>query len=314
MDKKFAVLDIGSNTFHFIIAEIDRDEKLRVIFRNRVILRLGNYHSRSKNIIPVEKFNAAVAVIEKCKKAALAFNIPVLITATSAVREAENREEFLQKIKAETGLVIRLLSGDEEAEFVFTAISRKLRQIPVPLIALDIGGGSTEIIRGKEGILSEKTSLKLGTVRMKELFFTRGNSLETAVAHTKDYVSATLKAAGINKQSTDGTEICAGSSGGIKTAVELASGFKKPSFFMELLKAKRSDIENLMGEALACGSVHGIADHFDIEHTKADILLPCLVILTQTLKALNMKEVLYSDYGLREGIIFSQLETALGKE
>jgi exopolyphosphatase/pppGpp-phosphohydrolase len=64
----------------------------------------------------------------------------------------------------------------------------------------------------------------------------------------------------------------------------------------------------VLDEALSCGSVHNIAEHFDIEHTKADILLPGLVILIQTLKALNIKEVLYSDYGLREGIIFDILE------
>lgn len=308
MTKRFAVLDIGSNTFHFIIAEVDVDERLRVIFRNRTILRLGNYHARSRNVIPVEKFNAAVAIIKKCQNAASAFDIPVMITATSAVREAENRDAFIEKVKEGSGLEIRLITGEEEAEFVFKAISRKLKNIPAPVIALDIGGGSTEIIRGKEGILSQKTSLKLGTVRLKELFFTQKKDLVQAVNFTKDYVSATLKGAGISKSASEGTEICAGSSGGIKMSIELATMLKKPSFFLELVKAKRGDLEKLLEDALECRTIHGIAEHFDLEHTKADILLPGLVILIQSMKALNVKEILFSDYGLREGIIFDILE------
>ncbi len=306
IQNRFAVLDIGSNTFNFVISEIDSSGTLRVIFQNRIVLRLGNYDWNGITVILPEKFSPALHIIKECLNSAKTFGIDIHIFATSAVREAVNRNMFISKVKEETGLEVNLISGEQEAELVFKAISRKLMIPPNPLIAIDIGGGSTEIIFGKSGIIESSHSLKLGTVRLKEHFFKETSDLSRSVSLANKHISDTLSANGL-KRTEDSTSICSGSSGVIKIAMEYISSLRKPASILGMLKVEHRDFEKLLQDAAELGSIENIAKVYQLEYSKADVLLPGLAILAQTLKALGLKEIIFSDYGLREGIVFELL-------
>src|SRR4030095_12666141 len=140
-----AALDIGSNSIHLIVVETDQEKPFRVLTRGKEVVRLGRSAARERRLSS-SAIDRAVACIRRFRLRAQSYGAEELIAvATSAVREAANREEFLRRVAEETGVNVELLSGIEEARLIALAVSVKYRQRGRQrFLVIDIGGGSTE--------------------------------------------------------------------------------------------------------------------------------------------------------------------------
>lgn len=170
------VMDIGTNSCRLFLAEIKKENDaisiLKKLYKETKITKLGTYINADSSIRE-EGMNIVVEILKDYKKTAENYGAEIITGfATSATREASNRDYFLKKIYDETGINIHCISGDKEADLTFSgAISEFEKEI----ILFDIGGGSTEIIYGDKKSIGFLKSFKAGAVRETESFFKNDN-------------------------------------------------------------------------------------------------------------------------------------------
>jgi exopolyphosphatase/guanosine-5'-triphosphate,3'-diphosphate pyrophosphatase len=168
--NRFAALDLGTNTTLLMIAEIREKGDFVVLDDQARITRLGEGVDRA-GILSENAQRRTLAAIKdyaaRCQELAVD---EVVVVATSALRDAANREEFTQRLQQQSGLQLRILSGEEEARYSFEAVCRGLDLQSKRVLAVDVGGGSTELIWGTDGKVDYWTSLQLGSVRLTERY------------------------------------------------------------------------------------------------------------------------------------------------
>ncbi len=171
---KRASIDIGTNSVLLLVANV-QNGRIEVLEEMQEVPRLGKGVDRDKNLHP-ESQKRVVDVLKKYQEYLESDTSIVaaetLVTATSAVRDAQNKDEFLHLVKKETGWDILLLSGNAEAEISYCgALSVLYGRDSVNNVILDIGGGSTEIAFGEGMDLIDGFSIDMGSVRFTERFF-----------------------------------------------------------------------------------------------------------------------------------------------
>src|SRR5690349_9958483 len=148
---KLAAIDIGSNSIHLIVAEARPDHRFEIITREKEMVRLAA-GSHNTHRLTRERMERALDCIDRFAKLARARGVKQFIAAaTSAVREATNRDEFLARVKQRTGIEVALLSGVEEARLISLAVCEAMHIDSGRALIIDIGGGSTEFIITGEG-------------------------------------------------------------------------------------------------------------------------------------------------------------------
>jgi exopolyphosphatase/guanosine-5'-triphosphate,3'-diphosphate pyrophosphatase len=299
-----SVLDIGSNSFHFILAQI-KNNAISIIERERYVLRLSKFDIGGVNIISIENFNNALEIIKKIDLTSKSYNSKLIIVATSAVRESENKEKFIEYIYSQTGHKINLLSGENEAELIFSGVLNSLNDISNKFICnIDIGGGSTEIILGNNEKIQNSVSLKIGAVRMSQQFFENYELTEQAITNCYEYLMTLLKA-NLSLNDFSFVEKFVGTSGTILTILELLKknsiiAQKKNSFSYNHFVIIKDRILN------AKTIEHRLAIP-GVEVRRADILPAGVIIIDSIFKFLQIKELRVSSYSLREGVVFAIL-------
>ncbi len=189
-----AAIDIGTNSIHMVIATIDPAlPSFNIIGKEKDTVRLGDFCEDTGNLTEAAMARG-IDSLKRCLKVADRFNADdVVAVATSAVREAGNGQVFIDRVKAELGLSINLISGTEEARRIYLgAISgMELRNRPHALI--DIGGGSTEITLGSGGPPDFLSSNKVGAVRLTAKFVSTDPLSKKEYEYLRAYVRGVLE-------------------------------------------------------------------------------------------------------------------------
>jgi exopolyphosphatase / guanosine-5'-triphosphate,3'-diphosphate pyrophosphatase len=140
---RLSAIDIGTNSIHLIVADVDRKTgKFRILDRERELVRLGSGPSDMKSLSP-EAMARGIETIRRFKAIADAAKAPVRAIATSAVREAANRREFIRRVARQTGVRVEIASGFEEARLIYLGVLQALPVFRKKALLVDIGGGST---------------------------------------------------------------------------------------------------------------------------------------------------------------------------
>src|SRR6478735_8029989 len=163
---RIAALDLGSNSFHLLVADVHPDGTFEAVTREKEMLRLGDDVARDGRISPAAA-ERAVACVRRLHQLADALGAhEVIAKATSAIRTASNGSELVDRIEAETGVEVEVISGLEEARLIFAAVRASLVLEPAPALCVDIGGGSVEIVIGDAAGPRWATSVTLGVGRL----------------------------------------------------------------------------------------------------------------------------------------------------
>lgn len=168
--RRLAFIDIGTNTILCLIAELKNDGSFDVLDDLAEITRLGQGVHQTRQINPEgeeRSFKVLERYLERCK----GLNVEeIIVVGTSALRDARNSAAVCARFKEQLGLDVRVISGDEEAAYSFLAVQRGLPLKQQELLVIDVGGGSTEFIRGNEAGVSQAVSINIGSVRLTEQF------------------------------------------------------------------------------------------------------------------------------------------------
>ncbi|HSO73276.1 MAG TPA: Ppx/GppA family phosphatase, partial [Blastocatellia bacterium] len=169
---KLAAIDIGSNSIHMVIVRAVKGQHPEIIDREKEMVRLGAGSLR-EHLLSKEKIERAVTTLRRYKQMAEANRVDLIIaTATSAVRESHNADEFIETMRREVGLDVQLLPGFEEARLIALAVSAVTDFHNRRALIIDIGGGSTEFIVTGGGEPELLFSVRIGAVRLAEKFIT----------------------------------------------------------------------------------------------------------------------------------------------
>jgi len=165
---RIAALDVGSNSFHLIVADVGTGGHINVLDRSKEMVRLGD-STLHHGVIPPEVFRRGLDALRSLRRIADRHNVDALAAvATSAVREAQNGGEFVRAARDEAGIDIRVIRGDEEARLIYLGARGSLDLGKRRVALFDLGGGSLEVILADAQELYYTASLKLGVIRLAE--------------------------------------------------------------------------------------------------------------------------------------------------
>ncbi|MBI5427983.1 MAG: Ppx/GppA family phosphatase, partial [Nitrospinae bacterium] len=171
--KRIASIDVGSNTLRLLILEADGAGNFRELDADRAITRLGEGMDSHQRLLD-RRIDATLEALARFRDKCRAFgDMPVHAVATSAVREASNREEFLRRVYDKTGITLDVIPWEEEARLTLDGVFWKIPDTGDVSLTFDIGGGSTEFILSKGKKLLAAAGTSLGIVRLTEKFITR---------------------------------------------------------------------------------------------------------------------------------------------
>ena len=163
---RIAAIDLGSNSFHLLVVQARPDGAFVTLTTEREMLRLGDAVGASGRIPPALA-DEVVAAVRRLRALADAHAADeVIACATSALREADNGPALVDRIADETGVRVRVISGHDEAELIFSAIQKSVLIEPGPAVGFDLGGGSLEVMVGDAAESSFLASVKLGVGRL----------------------------------------------------------------------------------------------------------------------------------------------------
>jgi exopolyphosphatase/guanosine-5'-triphosphate,3'-diphosphate pyrophosphatase len=307
-----AAIDVGTNSLHLVVARIAGTDTFDVVAREKEMVRLGSGGGDMKRL-DAGAIDRAIATLDRFRRIALIHDAPIRAVATSAVREAENHDEFLRRARDEAGVEVEVVSGVEEARLIHLGV---LQAVPVyerPLLLFDVGGGSTEVLLGHRGEVRASRSFKVGAVRLTNRFFPGQRLHPSAVGSCRSFVRSTL-APFAHEVETLGFEVAVGSSGTVQalaTMVIAQRGEPEPLSLncFEMATDEVREVVRRLARASSLGerrSIPGVTDD------RADIILAGGLVVEQVIETFGIKSITISDYALREGVLLDTVHRNQG--
>lgn len=312
MTDRLAALDVGTNSFHLVVARVLPGGRFEVIAREREMVRLGEGGGDMKHLSGAA-MDRAVATLKRMRQLADASAAELRAVATSAMREAENRDELVQRARAEAGVEIEVVSGLEEARLIHLGVLQALDVFDRRISLCDIGGGSTELVIGHRGEMLAARSLKLGAVRLTTRFFTAERTTGKAIAACRAYVRSAL-APFVREAEAHRVEVPIGSSGTVEAVVKMvhqADG-AEPMRTYNGYEVSTDQVLEVVERLISARTVAARRKIRGLEPARADIVLAGALILEQTLLELGFDSIRYSDFALREGVLLDTLARRTG--
>lgn len=306
---KLAAIDIGTNSIHMVIAEATYQNSFHIIDREKEMVKLGEGVFRT-NRLNERAFREGLQTIKRYVQLADQRGADEIITAaTSATREAQNGGDFLREMVKDTGIAPEVISGSREARIIFQAVRHEIDLQGKNALVIDIGGGSTEISVGNEHEILMAKSMKLGVLRLLDMFDNKGAIGEEARGVLEAHIRFVAKK--IMAEARDiGFSRVIGTSGTIRTLGEAAhveaGGKSMKSVNAEVVK--RTSLEKLTDKLLNM-KLDKRASVNNIGEKRADAIHLGGVLLVELLKMAKVEELTLCDASLREGLILDYLES-----
>lgn len=300
--RKAGSIDIGSNTVRMLIMEECPGGPLREIDSDRKIIRLGEGINEQKRLLPHRIDLALEVLAEYAEKFKQHGDIPVRAVATSAVREAANKDDFLRMAKEKTGLTIEVIPWEQEAALTLEGALWRMEDLEQNILTFDIGGGSTEFIfsRGKNVLGSAGTSL--GVVRLTENFIAGHPAIPEEIGNLQEHLRSEL-AQVKSRLDNPQPELLVGTAGTVTTLAALHKNiypYDPEKIHRTVLSIE--NIENLF-EELKKKTLEERKQLKALEPGREDLIIAGTAIVLETMRAFSRSRLTVSEYGLREGII-----------
>lgn len=303
---RLAAIDVGSNSVHMVIADVRRDGHFEVIDRVKEMVRLGR-NTFISGKLGREPMELAVRALKNFARLAKVRRVDrIRAVATSAVREARNREAFIARIRRETRLKVEVISGAQEAQFIFNAARHALGLDGGPYLLIDIGGGSVELVLVRDGEALWMASLPLGVARLTERFLTSDPPEADEVRKLEDHLRRKLDAL-MRKARRAGAVRAIGTSGTINALVAMARVARDgEQDRLHGMSVPASDIAWLRSRLLKVSA--GERAEFPGADPKRADLMPAAAVLTNfVLDHAGVPELVACTWALREGILLSMV-------
>ncbi len=299
---RLGAIDVGSNSVHMIVADVSPDGHLEVVDRVKEMVRLGRL-SFTTGCLTDESMDLAVRALLNFKRLLELRKVDrVRAVATSAVREARNRADFIRRIKRETGLTLEVISGLSEARLIFQAARHALGLDGGPHLLIDLGGGSVELVLVLDRRPLWMRSVKLGAARLTERFLIGDPpspaDLSRLEAHLERAIGPLMRMA-----RSAGVVRAIGTSGTINTLVAMARAARGEEFGrLHGAGASAGEISDLT-RALVEANADVRADLPGMDAKRTDLMPAAAALVNFIMKTSGAPELVACSWALREGVL-----------
>jgi exopolyphosphatase / guanosine-5'-triphosphate,3'-diphosphate pyrophosphatase len=306
---RYAAIDVGSNSVLLLVADVDEHGRLTPVVECARITRLSERYYVERRLIRTARDRTAEVVRDFVRQARRHGAEGIATVGTSVLREAVNGAEFRTQVRQETGLPIEIISGEQEAELAYQGnlYDPRLPGTDGEHVVIDIGGGSTEIVRGMGETIHALASYRLGAVRLTELYLRSDPPATSEVVAANGRIEATLGQ--LSPLLPDSMLLGTGG-----TIYNLASVARTAGMINGC---------DLHGICLPHSRVSDLVDFFStlpvkfrrrvpgLEPERADVIFAGALILHQAMAALAAPQLVVSTNGVRHGCVFAMAQRAL---
>ena len=306
--QKIGIIDMGTNTFHLLVANVN-EGKAKVVKNHKKAVGLGKGGINNNTILP-EAMNRAILCLKEFKHYCVQENVEeVLLTGTSAVRNADNQQEFLQAIEKETGWNTLVLSGAQEAAWIYEGVKLALHIPTENALIMDIGGGSVEFIICNHEASLWQESFEIGGQRLMEMFHQQDPITSLDIDRLKQYLFcqlAPLKTAILK-------------AGGVSTLIG-ASGSFDTLYDIHVLKKGIQTHEHSTSFRLGLHDYHTMAKNIIAKNReerlqiqgmiplRVDMIVVALILVDCIVEWFQIQHLQLSFYALKEGLLAQLLK------
>ena len=300
---RIAAVDLGSNSFHLVIADVHPDGSFTPVSGEKEMLRLGDVVSR-EGMITLEAADAAVTTMRRFRLLAEAAGATeILACATSALRTASNGDEILDRIEREAGITADVIDGLEEARLIFTAIRAAVTIDPSPAVCFDLGGGSLEIMVGDVAGLAWAASERLGVARLSAEFVRSDPISEADRCRLRKHIVSVLGPRAVDVGELE-PKMAIGSSGTIEDLGHMIAArrdAKMPRTFHHL-SFTRDELDELRDVLVESTSTQRKKiDGLDAK--RVDLIVAGAELMSIAMELFDISEMTVSEWALREGMV-----------
>jgi exopolyphosphatase / guanosine-5'-triphosphate,3'-diphosphate pyrophosphatase len=303
---KVAVIDLGTNTCNLLIANIAQ-QGFEIMHQSKQLVQLGDIEIKTNQLSPAATDRVVTAFCEQQKIIEQYKIKKVRVIATSAIRTASNKIPFLEVISNYSGWIVKIVSGEEEADLIFKGVLLALKEMETPSVILDIGGGSNEIILAHKKEMLWKESQPTGMARVITQF-ALSNPLKADELQILHKFFKARHSAAFRQCNEKAINTLIGCSGAFDTLADIIDQvnpgekqrrhqeIKLNDFFTvyhTLLESTREQRLNMKG----------------MDMVRVDLIVPAIVFIGQLIKEAGISKILQTDYALREGVLYDLMES-----
>ena len=301
-----ASIDIGTNSTHLLIAQLDSDLKSFTIkFTEKSTTRLGERDEDGN--LTKSSINRVLETLKRFKEYCYGFGVErILAAATSAVRESPNGKDLINKVRDEVGIQIELISGAEEARLIYLGVLSGMDLENRSHIILDIGGGSTELILANSEDTRALTSARIGAVRLKNDFLEDEPLNSSRIEFLKTFIAGSLEPSvgkikkRIKRNETLSMIATSGTAISLGNLISSVSG--EPKQKMHGYKYTKEDLESILKKLIQMSSSER-RKMPTLSDRRSEIIIPGGLILETCMEMLDISELTISERALREGLV-----------
>ncbi len=305
--RRIAAIDIGTNSFHLLVAAVDpKLRTFRIIQAEKATTRLGERDPETGELTAAA-MQRGLDTLRQFRDLAASHRVEQIVTAaTSAVREAPNGRDFLQSILDDLGMEVDLVSGPEEARLIYLGVLSGMPFGDRPHLLLDIGGGSTELILADGRDARALTSTRVGAVRLQRDFVRDDPMPPQRRSFLQAFIQGSLEPAvdKVRRRIKPGeTPVLVATSGTAMAIGSLAaSEEERPPRKLHGYCVTRQSLNKVVDQLITMTPAQR-RELAPINDRRAEIIVPGALILQTTMKMLGVKEFVLSERALREGLI-----------
>lgn len=307
MTMRVAIIDLGTNTFNLVIAEVSNT--INFIFNTKEAVKLGE-GGIENNWITESATERAVKTLVLFKKHCEQHHVTNLVAfGTSAIRNAKNQAEFLKHIEVSTGLTIQVIDGMREAELIYKGVSLGVDLNKAPSLIMDIGGGSTEFIIANAHEIFWKKSYELGAARLLERFHPSNPISETEIHEIENYISQVLKDVKLKCDELKVSELI-GSSGSFDTFAEVIQFRINQPIDLNKQTEYRFNLKEFERtyRFLCSSTFEERLNTQGIIPIRAEMIVVSGILTQYILTSCNIESMRLSTFALKEGVLAEMIE------
>lgn len=310
---KIAAIDVGSNSIHMVVAQVESDGRFRVLDRAKERVRLGQ-RSLNAGRLSREAIDAGIRTLAAFRTLAERHGVErIKVVATSAVREAANGGDLVQRARDEIGLRVRVIPGREEARLIFLGVAHAIDLSRGPALIVDVGGGSVELILTADGRPLQLHSLKLGVTRLSERFLRSDPPSNKEIEALNGHIADTLAPA-LARIAPHEVKKVVGTSGTMLNLVSIA-GYRRgddPEAHLNNYSVGAEEVARVRRQLQKVDEAER-ARIKGLDARRADVIVAGACLADYILRHVGAEELVACTWALREGVLLDFIARNPGK-
>ena len=307
---RIAVIDLGTNTFNLLIVDMGEDQGYKILYNNKLPVKLGKSGIDKKEIRP-DAITRGLNALERHLQTIAEYKVEKTYAfATSAIRSARNGDQFVKLAKQRCGIDVEIINGEREAELIYYGVKQAVRLSEEKVLILDIGGGSNEFIIANKDTIFWKKSYPLGVARLLSKFKPSDPISIEEIEFISNYLEERLSDLFEEFKKHKVTTLI-GASGSFETIAAMIRA-DDPNFESGTSLSPESnvidltDFENLY-QKLINSTLKERKQMKGLESMRLEMIVVATLVVKFILQKLKLREMIQSNFALKEGVVYELL-------